>query len=138
MTMKKNETPSFTCMAHVQKGNAHGVAAQLHVLITESIDGGFVAQGIEIDYAATGETEEAARDHFAKGFVATVRAYLRRGRDLSGLFKSEPPAEFRQAYFNSANQSVFQCALGHKGQDELPAGVPQVLNFIRTPAHAHA
>ena len=139
MKMKKTSSP-HPCVAHVQDGDAQGVAAELHVLIVPSLDGGFIAQGIEIDYAASGATEEEVRDHFATGFCATVISYLKRGRDLSGLFKTDAPAEFRQAYFANEIQPVLRCAVGVKEKGvRIPssAPVPEFLNFVR-PARAHA
>lgn len=131
----KNSSP---CLAHVQDGDRHGVAAELHVLVMPAAEGGFFAQGIEIDYVATGATEQEVRDHFANGFIATVLAYLKRGRDLKGLFKSVAPIEVRQAYFASKDRPVLRCAIAHKDDASLPDDVPHVLNFIQAESLVHA
>ena len=126
------KTSQINCMTHVESDGRQAVAAEMHVLVFPGIDGGFVAQGIEIDYVASGQTEEEARDHFAEGFCRTVRSYLTKGRDLSGLFKTATPAEYRQAYFASEGGDVFKCVVGLRSVGELPknAPVPDVLNFI--------
>lgn len=130
--MKTNKTP-HPCIAHVAEGDSQAVATELHVLIMRSIDGGFVAQGIEIDYVATGESEEQVRDHFASGFTETILSYLRRGRDLAGLFKSATPAQYRHAYFASETQDVLRCAVRFQG-NEIPAAapIPEYLSFRRS------
>lgn len=122
------------CVAHVKNGSAQAVAAELHVLIVPGIDGGYVAQGIEIDYTASGASEDEVREHFAKGLCATIVSYLKRGRDLAGLFKASVPAEFRQAYFSNQIQPILRCAIGVENTDvEIPesAPIPAFLNFVR-------
>jgi hypothetical protein len=138
MTMK-TKTP-HPCMTHVQGDHGQAVAAELHVLIMPGEDGGFIAQGIEIDYVAAGATEEEVQDHFAKGFCATIVSYLKRGRDLSGLFKTDTPAQYRKAYFATDIQPVLRCAVGVREQGvQVPesAPIPAYLNFVRA-AHARA
>lgn len=133
LTMKK--TSPHPCVSFLEDGPSKAVAAELHVLIVPGLDGGFIAQGIEIDYVASGRTEDEVRDHFAKGFCATVVSYLKRGRDLSGLFKTDAPKEFREAYFSSAIQPMFRCAVGLKETGvDVPesAPIPAFLNFVRS------
>jgi len=108
-----------TILAHAQSGDLHAVEAELHVLITRSNDG-FVAQGLEIDYVATGSSEQEACDRFAEGFVKTVHAMCKRGRDLGALFsKSKTPAEAWTSYFSAANQHVLRCLSVHNLTDLL-------------------
>lgn len=135
--MKKSPTPP--CLTHVQAADGDAVSAELHVLVMPSIDGGFIAQGIEIDYVASGETEEEVRNRFADGFCRTIMSYLERKRDLAGLFKTATPAEYRQAYFAQATGPILRCAVGRLSDQELPesAPVPKYLNFVRT-NHAYA
>jgi hypothetical protein len=126
-------TPSENLvMAHVQDEDLHAVVAELHVLIRPAAEGGFYAQGIEIDYLATGATEEEARDRFTYGFIKTVRSYLKKNRSLDGLFKTAAPAEARKEYYSSSNTAVFQCLITQQLRDELPenAPIPRVFNFM--------
>ena len=120
------------CMAHHESDGFRAAAAALRVLIAPSIDGGYVAQGIDIDFVASGDSAEAARDHFATAFSETVAAYLRRGKDLAGLFKTQVPAEVRQAYFAQPVGALFICAVSLNG-DALPAGthIPNTLSFLQ-------
>ncbi|MEH6420981.1 hypothetical protein [Pseudomonas sp. CGJS7] len=119
-------------MAHVQVGDREAVAAELHVLLCEAADGGYLAQGIEIDYTATGATEEEAKDHFAKGFTRTVKAYLERNRALEGLFKSRTPAEYIAAYYEGTVRPELCCVVTHR-RVEVPAHVPvpHVIAFLK-------
>jgi hypothetical protein len=135
--MEKKPHP---CVAHVQTGTAQAVAAALHVLIVPGIDGGYIAQGIEIDYAASGATEDEVREHFAKGFCSTIVSYLRRGRDLNGLFKTSVPGEFRRQYYGGDIQPVLTCAVGVRETGvHVPerAPIPEFLAFVK-PARAAA
>ena len=126
-------------MTHLASGDQHAVAAELHVLVMPSRDGGFFAQGLEIDYTATGATEEEARNHFARGFTATIRSYLRLKRDLGSLFrKARTPPEYIEAYYSSARQHVLECVVL---TIDLPedAPIPRQFNFcsstqMRAPA----
>jgi hypothetical protein len=127
--MKK--TSIQDCVEHLEDGRHQAAAAALHVLISPSLDGGFVAQGIEIDFAASGASEEEAREHFAVTFCATVQEYLKRGCDLSGLFKSPVPAELRKEYFARAKGDVLICAVGiSKSEVAEDSPIPENFGFI--------
>ena len=89
--MEKKESTPF--LEHGQRSGSHRVSAQLRVLVTSSVDSGFVAQGLEVDYLTAGATLEEVQQNFANGFLATAEANLRRGRDLTSLFKSSAPME---------------------------------------------
>lgn len=124
--------PERSCMAHRESETQRAAAAALRVLIAPSIDGGFVAQGIDIDFTATGDTEELAREHFARAFSETITAYLRLGRDLAGLFKTAVPAEFRKAYFAQPAGAVFVCAVSVPVDGiAKDAHYPSTLSFLR-------
>ncbi len=121
-------------MTHAASGGNHAVEAELRVLVMPSADGGFFAQGLEVDYVATGATEREARERFAHGFTATIQSYLRRGRDLGALFsKARTPPEYEQAYFAGARKHVLHCVVV-EGVGNLPADaqVPRRLSFCST------
>lgn len=111
-------------MAHIDDGDKHVVAAQLRVLITPSADGGYVAQGLEIDYVATGGTIEEAQNRFVEGWVRTVRALIDRGRSLDAMFKSQTPREIWRQYLDSDRRDLLTCATVLDLSDRLPEGAP--------------
>lgn len=112
-----------TVIAHAQSGNNHAVAAQLRVLIVPAEEGGYVAQGLEIDYLATGDTVEEVRDNFAQGLLRTVEAYVRRGRSMTALFaKGKTPPEAWQLWLDGDGKDVLTC--GTVVDLDLPDGAP--------------
>ncbi len=116
-------------MAHVKAGDIHSVIAELRVLVMPT-EGGYFAQGLEIDYVATGETEEEVKERFAEGFVRTVHANIRRGRGLNGLFKSSTPPEHFQSYLASAMRPVLSCQVAIQLPEEARNLIPSVLSFL--------
>jgi len=122
-------------LAHVEEGRLHAVAACLHVLVVPSEDGGYYAQGIEIDYGASGATVEEAKKHFERGFVETLRAYVRRGVDLAKLYTvSTTPDEYKEAYAVARRQPVFECVVGVEVPEAANNRVPNCLGFVLSPA----
>lgn len=111
-------------VAHAQDGDGHLVAAQLRVLISPDPSGGYVAQGLDIDYCATGVSIQQVQDRFLNGFVRTIEALLRRDRPLSALFKSKTPPEVWQAYMDSTRKDELTCATFVDLSDRVPAGLP--------------
>lgn len=61
----------------------------LHVLITER-DGEWFAQGVEIDYAATGWSLEAVKQHFELGLKATVGLHINKFNSIDRLLRFAP------------------------------------------------
>lgn len=114
------------------------IQAALTVLVAPAAEGGYFAQGVELDYVATGATIEEAKDRFARGLVATFQEYIKRNRPIKGLFKSSPPPEVRKAYFESDSQPVFFCQV--IGTDEIPSGhhIPRRLQFVQTDLTANS
>lgn len=95
---------------HSADGSRHAIVAQLRVLIAPSVDGGYYAQGLEIDYVSTGKTIEEVKNNFTRGLLLTVESYIRRNRSLMALFsKSHTPPEAWQAWFEGANKDHVTC-----------------------------
>lgn len=111
-------------IAHAQEGDGHLVAAQLRVLICKEPTGGYVAQGLDIDYCATGSTVEQVQERFVSGFVRTIETLLRKDRPLGALFKSKTPPDVWQSYMDSARQDELTCATFVDLSDRVPAGLP--------------
>lgn len=128
------KSSTSNCLKHLHSADGQVVGAALNVLVLPSKDGGFVAQGIEIDYTASGSTEEAAREHFAQGFCSTIVSYLARGRAFDGLFKTSTPREYVQAYYSGKFRQVFACTVTECKPDVVfPEGlpVPERINFMQ-------
>lgn len=117
-------------MSHTKDGDRHAVAAHLRVLIVPGADGGFVAQGLDVDYVATGLSVEDAQERFAEGFLRTVRAIIRRNSRLDSLFKSKPPREAWGAYMESDRQDALVCGTVVDLTEDVAARIPyQRLEF---------
>lgn len=73
--------------------NRHAVMlGHIRVLVRER-HGEWFAQGIEVDYAASGESMEDVQSRFERGLAATVHVHLRRFSSLDRLLKFAPRAE---------------------------------------------
>ena len=123
--MKNPQTKSIPVLLHQRSEDHHAVAAQLRVLIVPADEGGFVAQGLEIDYLATGATLAEVQSNFANGLMRTVQAYLRRGRTLDALFrKGRTPPEAWQMWLDGERHDKLTCAT------VVPLGVPADTAFF--------
>lgn len=75
---------------HVTDGDHdHTAFGQLRVLITRE-GGVWFAQGLEIDYAASGTSLEDVKDRFSRGFCMTVQAHLEQFGTIDKLLKFAP------------------------------------------------
>lgn len=95
---KVRRHPAGATLAHIDTRNASVVAiGNLRVLITKE-DDFWVAQGLEIDYAAYGSTIPEVKDRFESGLAETISAHLRVHRNLEHLISSVSPPEVWQDY----------------------------------------
>lgn len=105
----------------------HAVDAQLRVLILPSEDGGYIAQGLEIDYLTTGQTVEEVKANFAHGLLLTIEAYIKRNRPLDALFaKGKTPAEAWGLWLESENRDVLTCGT------VVALDIPKDTNFFKS------
>jgi hypothetical protein len=90
---KVQRHPSGAELTHIaaRDGDIVGVG-NLRVLITKDA-GAWVAQGLEIDYAAYGETILQVKERFESGLAATIEAHLRVHRSLEHLTSDVAPPE---------------------------------------------
>ena len=110
MGKKMKSDEKFVVAHRASKDGKHLVAAQLRVLVCPSDDGGFVAQGLEIDYLSTGRTVEEVKNNFASGLIRTIEAYIKRNRPLSGLFaKGRTPPEAWELWLDGDRKDVLTC-----------------------------
>lgn len=91
-----------TLVLHAQaQGNNHVVGIKtLHVWLTRD-DSGCFAQGLEIDYAAAGQTIEEAKSNFEKGLSLTIEEHLKMHGTVAKLLKIAPQAVWDE-YFSEA------------------------------------
>lgn len=70
----------------------HAVAlGAIRVILCED-DSEWFAQGIEIDYAASGRTLEDVQQRFEQGLEATIHEHLKRFGTIDGILKYAPEA----------------------------------------------
>ena len=83
--------------------------ANVRVLLKE--DGQFwVAQGVEIDYFAQGETLEQAQKNFGLGLASTVRLYLKHHQSIGPMLKWAP-VEVYKSLMDGAEYRFTQVSL---------------------------
>ena len=84
----------------------------LQVLIAPENDG-WIAQGLEIDYAVGGASVEDAQTRFEEGLLATVHAHLEAFGDLSRFVRPAPLNMFRKLS-GSAQEWKYTCVSLHR------------------------
>lgn len=77
--------------AHSKDGSTHVVLiGNLRVVLLQE-HGSWFAQGLEIDYAAQGDSIESVKKNFEDGFAATVDQHIRIYGGIEKLLVSAPP-----------------------------------------------
>lgn len=108
--MKKDKAVAASAV-HAHAGDDHVFAlSALRVLLLEDTSGWF-AQGLEIDYAACGESIELAQKNFEDGLLQTVHEHLQMHGSIERFLKpagKEAWAEFYQPPA-SARRQMFSC-----------------------------
>jgi hypothetical protein len=80
---------------HINHDEQHAVLiGALRVLLCED-DGEWFAQGIEIDYAATGGSQDEVKQRFQRGLAATVHLHLSRFGSVDRLMKHAPESVWK-------------------------------------------
>ena len=86
----------------------------LQVVLAKDGDG-WVAQGIELDYAACGSSKDDVKDRFERGLRATIHVHLNRFGDIERLLTPTPtetwkrllPAEGQMRYSHVSHHQFF-------------------------------
>lgn len=79
------------------------------------------AQGIEIDYAACGDSLEDVQTWFEAGLKKTIHAHLARFESIDRLLKSAPESEYQE--LTEAEPFTFWLVTFHRASDwkeEIP------------------
>lgn len=111
---------------------------RLRVLICEE-DGEWFAQGVELDYAASGGSLDEVQRRFQKGLAATVHLHLSRFQSIERLLKY-PPKDVWQRLKPSAAYALDMLTVHDMAEDtgelrELP--FDQIV-YLRERAARHA
>lgn len=77
------------------------VCENLRVLITKH-DGTWIAQGLEIDYAAEGDSVKDVKQRFEQGLALTIESHLRVHNNIINLLRPAP-ADVWTEYFDKKN-----------------------------------
>lgn len=87
---------------HLSDGQDHIVGLRhLKVLLSQE-DSHWFAQGLEIDYAASGASEDDAKKRFEDGLSATIKAHLKLAGNIKGLLVVAPQSEWAR-YFQATS-----------------------------------
>jgi hypothetical protein len=104
---------------HLSQGDNHCVSVEnLRVLVYEEEPGVWIAQCIDVDYTACGETAEAAKRNFEIGLMNTLHAHLKKFGTLQRFFKYPPHAEWMEA--QKARNFEFSLATTHVIDSTIP------------------
>jgi hypothetical protein len=125
----KNEDMEAIHAVHPD-GEHHAVAIlNLHVLIVPA-GKRWYAHGLEIDYAAQGDSVEAAKLHFQAGFKATIYQNLKMFGNIDKFLRVSPNEVWREYFATPKAQKVYTHVSMHEviPDSEL---VNKVLQFDR-------
>jgi hypothetical protein len=93
-----SSTPGIRAIHATSREGANLVfLGNLRVLITKHEDG-WIAQGLEIDYAIDGATVDEVKARFEDGLTLTVRSHLRVHNGIKQLFKNAPQEYWDKFY----------------------------------------
>jgi hypothetical protein len=122
---KQSKSPAASTSAlHAQTsdGNTHLVAiGNLRVVLVEE-DGAWFAQGLEIDYAAQGNSVEAVKRNFEQGLAATVDQHIRVYGTIENLLAAAPPEVWKDVLHAKCRKKSYSQFTLHEDvtQQKLP------------------
>jgi hypothetical protein len=118
---KANKLPTTAFHGVSSDGSHHIVGiGDLRVVIVPDGDVWF-AQGLEIDYAVQGSSENEVKRNFEYGLEATVEAHLRIHGTIEGLLKVAPPEVWKEFLGDpSGKKKVYSQITSHVLQEKLP------------------
>lgn len=96
-----------TFAASISDGKVHAAGVKaLHVLLCQD-DGGWFAQGLEIDYAACGADLDEAKANFSKGLISTTHEHLIMYGNLKKLLVLAPQDAWDE-YYKAPAETISQ------------------------------
>jgi len=102
------------------------VVWNLHVIVTND-DGGWFAQGLEIDYAAQGTSLDEVKKNFEDGLAATIQAHLTLHDNLDQFLKPAPQ-EIWQELSNAVTNKKLK--LQHISTHDVSTQLPPTFGAI--------
>lgn len=88
---KKKAKAKQAVAVHETDGQNHIVGVgNLRVIVCQDQDSTWLAQGLEIDYLATGDSAEQAKTNFEIGFEATINLHINIHRTINHFLKVAP------------------------------------------------
>ena len=111
----KKNAPAMAFHAKHKDGLHHIVGiGNLRVVLVPDGDVWF-AQGLEIDYAAQGNTEADARKQFENGLTSTIQEHLRIYGTIQKLLKVAPQSVWNELLYDSgAQRKLYTQVTGHE------------------------
>src|SRR5690242_12514148 len=101
---KKNIAKKSMAVAlHMQKESVHAVGIGNIKVILFKEDGMWIAQGLEIDYAAYGKSKQKAKSNFEAGLQGTIDLHIKIHQNIKHLLKIAP-AEIWEALCNKGTE----------------------------------
>jgi len=100
MSTEENNTKTDYTAIHLKDGNNHLVGiGNLKVVLVEE-QGSWFAQGLEIDYAAEGQSIEGVKSSFEHGFCCTIHEHLRVYGKIDKFLKPAPTEVWKELVFD--------------------------------------
>jgi len=118
--MAKVTKPAATSAlhAHTEDGSTHAVLiGNLRVVLLEE-HGSWFAQGLEIDYAAQGNSIESVKKNFEDGFAATVDQHIRIYGTIEKLLVAAPPEVWQDVLHAQCIRKSYSQITFHRGVNQ--------------------
>jgi len=111
---KKGKGSPHAVAVHVAKESTHLVGLGNIRVIVFKEDGAWIAQGLEIDYAASGSSKVDAQKNFEIGLEGTVDLHIKIHQGIENLLKVAP-ADIWKGFAGSAAEYQFTQITFHDG-----------------------
>ena len=119
-----NQDSPPTSVVHVEGEDTHAVLIQsLRVIIMREGDQWF-AQGLELDYAAAGESQDDVKSRFENGLSATISEHLKVYGSVEKILKVAPQDAWNLWLTERHRYKLDHTSFHAIGADEATVGFP--------------